>query len=142
MPNFSRDGHGVGERLARISTEMVRLHAKFYGKGPTRAKTRLVDNMVVCMLGDGLTTVERTMIDVGQHDSIHRMRRDFQRAMETEFRDVVERATGREVTAYVSMVNVDPDLTVELFFLSPSPTEEPEALADGAQSDGGPPADG
>jgi hypothetical protein len=67
------------------------------------------------------------------------MRRSFQQAMEDEFRRVVEEATGRTVIAYMSSINVDPDLAVELFVLEPlegadtaSDTPDPEAVsADG-----------
>src|SRR4051812_38614742 len=33
----------LGEMRATISREMVRLQAEYYGKGPTRAKTYIVD---------------------------------------------------------------------------------------------------
>lgn len=52
------------------------------------------------------------------------MRRSFQLAMEDEFGKVVEEATGRKVIAYMSSINVDPDLAVEIFVLEP--LEDPE----------------
>jgi hypothetical protein len=61
------------------------------------------------------------------------MRRSFQQAMEDEFRQVVEKATGRRVIAYMSSIHVDPDLAVEIFVLegdSPADVEpEPEDSA-------------
>jgi uncharacterized protein YbcI len=50
--------------LAEISTGLVSLHRKYYGKGPTKAKSYLVNDSV-CMLRGGFTTVERTLIDDG-----------------------------------------------------------------------------
>jgi uncharacterized protein YbcI len=116
-----------GEMLAQISTGLVQLHSRFYGKGPTKAKTHIVDDTVVSILRGGFTTVERTLIENGDHDSVYQMRRSFQQAMEDEFRSVVEAATGRRVIAYMSQIHTDPDLAIELFVLEPQeePQEEP-----------------
>jgi uncharacterized protein YbcI len=98
-----------------------------------------VSDTVVSILKGGFTTVERTLADTGQVESVYQMRRTFQQVMEDEFRQVVEDATGRKVIAYMSTVHVDPDLAVELFVLEP--------LAEGVEgearpsSDGGPPQD-
>jgi uncharacterized protein YbcI len=122
--------------LAQISTGLVQLHSRFYGKGPTKAKTHLVGDTVVAILRGGFTRVERTLIEAGQVESVYQMRRSFQQAMDDEFRRIVEEATGRTVLAYMSSIHVDPDLAVELFVLEPA--EEPERI-DGdtsASSDG------
>ena len=120
-----------GETLAQISTGLVQLHSRFYGKGPTKAKTYLVDDAVVSVLRSGFTRVERTLLDTGRVESVYQMRRSFQQAMDAEFRRVVEEATGRKVIAYMSSIHVDPDLAVELFVLEPVEGEaEPDAEGD------------
>jgi uncharacterized protein YbcI len=115
--------------LAQISTGLVQLHSRYYGKGPTRAKTHMVDGTVVSLLRGGFTTVERTLLDSGQIEPVYQMRRSFQQAMEEEFSRVVEEATGRKVIAYMSSINVAPELAVEIFVLEP---EEAAASEDGA----------
>jgi uncharacterized protein YbcI len=105
--------------LAQISTGLVQLHSRYYGKGPTKAKTHQVNDTIVCILRGGFTTVERTLLDTGQLESVYQMRRSFQQAMEDEFSRVVEEATGRKVIAYMSSIHVDPDLAVEIFVLEP-----------------------
>ena len=105
--------------LAQISTGLVQLHSRYYGKGPTKAKTHWVNDTVVSILRGGFTTVERTLIETGENDSVYQMRRSFQQAMEPEFRKVVEEATGRNVVAYMSQIHTDPDLAIELFVLEP-----------------------
>jgi uncharacterized protein YbcI len=114
--------------LAEISTHLVQLHSRYCGKGPTKAKTHMVDHTVVSILQGGFTTVERTLIDSGEGDSVHRVRRSFQQAMEDEFRSVVEEATGRTVIAYMSTVHLNPDLAVELFVLEPAEAPAESAL--------------
>jgi len=103
---------------------LVQLHSRYYGKGPTKAKTHLVDDTVVSILRGGFTRVERTLVDTGELESVYQMRRSFQQAMESEFRQVVEDATGRKVIAYMSSINVDPDLAVEIFALEPIEASE------------------
>jgi uncharacterized protein YbcI len=122
-----------GEVLAQISTGLVQLHSRFYGKGPTKAKTHMFDDTVVCVLRGGFTTVERTLLDTGELEPVYQMRRSFQLTMENDFRRIIEDATGRRVIAYMSSINFDPDLAVELFVLDslvePDPTEVAPAVA-------------
>ena len=33
-----------------------------YGRGPIKAKTYVLDNLIVCVLTDGFTAIERTMM--------------------------------------------------------------------------------
>ena len=118
-PGSASGGSARGEVLASISTGLVRLHSRYYGKGPTKAKTYLVSDTVVCMLRGGFTTVERTLIDEGNVDAVYQIRRSFQQAMEEHFTTVVEAATGRKVIAYLSQIHQDPDIAVEIFVLEP-----------------------
>jgi uncharacterized protein YbcI len=121
----TRRGSARGEVLASISTGLVGLHSRYYGKGPTKAKTYLVDDTVICILRGGFTTVERTLIDEGRVDTVYEIRRSFQQAMEEQFTTVVEEATDRKVIAYMSQIHQDPDLAVEIFVLEPSDEPEP-----------------
>jgi len=118
--------------LARISTHLVQLHSRYYGKGPTKAKTHMVNDTVISILRGGFTTVERTLIDLGDVDAVHSMRHSFQLAMEEQFTTVVEEATGRKVIAYMSQIHHNPDLAVEIFVLEPT-AEEALAATDGQE---------
>jgi uncharacterized protein YbcI len=96
----------------------------------------------VSILRGGFTRVERTLIETGEVESVYQMRRSFQQAMEDEFRQVVEEATGRRVIAYMSSIHVDPDLAIELFVLEPLDADAEAAPSldvagpDGAGPDG------
>jgi uncharacterized protein YbcI len=116
----ARQGTASGEVLAQISTGLVQLHSRFYGKGPTKAKTFLVDDTVICILRGGFTTVEQTLIRDGNVEAVYSIRRSFQDAMGEQFKAVVEQATGRTVIAYMSQIHQDPDLAVEIFVLESS----------------------
>jgi uncharacterized protein YbcI len=109
------------EAAAAISRELVSLHKQFYGRGPVRARTHLVDDTVLCVLEGGFTVVERTLIEVGRAAAVHDMRTSFQAAMRTA---VVESALARRVRAYLSQVHTDPDVAIELFLLEPESAAE------------------
>src|SRR5688572_3377476 len=110
--------HGK-QALAAISERLVSLHREYYGKGPTKAKTFLIDDTVLCLLQGGFTVVEKTLIDNGQQQAVHDIRHSFQVAMEGRFTSVVEQALSRNVIAYMSQVHNDPDISAELFVLEP-----------------------
>jgi uncharacterized protein YbcI len=111
------------QALAAISEALVTLHREYYGKGPTKAKTFLVNDTVLCMLKGGFTVVEKTLIANGNGQAVHDIRHSFQAVMEERFTNVVETALGRKVIAYMSQVHSDPDISAELFVLEPA--EEP-----------------
>jgi uncharacterized protein YbcI len=106
-----------GEVLAGISSGIVGLYREHFGKGPTKAKTYVLDDLVICVLRDGLTKVERTLFAKGRADSVREMRAAFQEAVTDKFNSVVEDLTGRKVLAFMSQAHVDPDLAIEVFFL-------------------------
>jgi uncharacterized protein YbcI len=107
-----------GEELAVVTNGIVGLFAEYYGRGPTRAKSYLLDDTyVVTVLRDTMTTVERTLADVGQGGQVRSVRLTFQEAMADSFKGVVESAFGRRVASYHSQLLIDADIGFELFVL-------------------------
>jgi uncharacterized protein YbcI len=45
------------------------------------------------------------------------MRHDFQRVMADRYRETIEELTGRKVVAFLSQAHVEPDITIEIFFV-------------------------
>jgi uncharacterized protein YbcI len=118
-PVEAPEGHArLGDDLAEITNGIVHLFSEYYGRGPTRAKTYMLeDRYVVTILRDTLTTVERTLAENGEVDLVRRVRLTFQEAMASSFKGVVERALRRKVIAYHSQILVSPDVGFEFFFL-------------------------
>jgi hypothetical protein len=48
------------------------------------------------------------------------MRHEFQTVMTKHFTDTIEKLTGRNVLAFLSQAHVDPDITIEIFFVDGS----------------------
>jgi uncharacterized protein YbcI len=89
-----------------------------YGRGPMKAKTYVLDDIiVVVMRGSGFTPLEQTIMDSGDPNRVVAMREDFQRVMAKRYRDTIRELTGRNVVAFISQAHVEPDITVEMFFV-------------------------
>ena len=57
------------------------------------------------------------MIDSGEPSRVVEMREDFQRVMAQDYKDTIEQLTDRRVLAFLSNAHVDPELTLEVFFV-------------------------
>jgi uncharacterized protein YbcI len=109
---------GGGKLLAAISTRIVAILREHYGRGPMKAKTYALDDIiVVVMRGSGFTSLEQTIMDSGEPDRVVAMRHDFQRMMTQRFTETIEELTGRNVVAFLSQAHVEPDITMEIFFI-------------------------
>ena len=106
-----------GALLSAISNQIVAIMREHYGRGPHRAKTYVIDDIVVCVLRNGFTAVEQTMVAGGQSDQVVVMRHEFQKLMAERYKDMIQELTGRTVVAFLSQAHLEPDLTVELFFV-------------------------
>ena len=51
-----------GELLTAISNKIVAILREHYGRGPVRAKTYVLDDLIVCVLRNGFTAIEQTMV--------------------------------------------------------------------------------
>jgi uncharacterized protein YbcI len=102
-----------------ISNAAVRLVRQYTGRGPTKAKTTITDDLVVIVMRDTLLQAERTLVEQGEGALVVNTRRRFQDAMREDYVAAVERLSGREVLAFLSDNVLDPDLAAEVFVLKP-----------------------
>ena len=110
-----------GAIRSAISQAVVQLHADHYGKGATQAKTYVWDdNVVVTVLRDVLTVAERTLVEADRADKVRELRATFQSSLEPTFRTAIEALTGRRVDSFMSQVDPDRGLGVEVFVLGPA----------------------
>jgi uncharacterized protein YbcI len=110
-----------GEVAAEISNGIVKLFSEYYGRGPVKAKTFLMDNYSVTVLEDTLTTAESTLVKAGREEKVRDFRLTFQGEMAGRFKGVVELATKRRVLTYQSQLTFDPDHCFEFFVLDGPP---------------------
>lgn len=114
------DGPLSGDRLlAAVTRSMTDLHERYHGRRPVSVQTQLMeDELLVCVMGDVYTEVEKTMIEVGRRGVVRQTRSEFQAAMESKFIAEVERLSGRRVETFLSDSHVGPDVEVEVFMLA------------------------
>ena len=107
-----------GKLLAQISTSIVAILRERYGRGPMKAKTYALDDIiVVVMRGSGFTALEQTIMDSGQPSRVVAMREEFQSVMAERYSKTIEELTGRKVLAFLSQAHVEPVLTIEMFLM-------------------------
>src|SRR4029453_2485309 len=83
-------GNRAGEQLAAVTNGIVKLFREYYGRGPTKAKSYLLDDrIVVCVLEETMTRVEKTLVDNGHGHKVRELRLTFQEAMAHEFKQCV-----------------------------------------------------
>ncbi len=107
-----------GAVVADLSREIVKLHARLYGRGPTKARSYLHSDYAVCVLEEIFTTAERTLIEAGSGEHVRDTRKRLQETVRQEFIDTVERITGRTVRVYLSQVDVEASLALEFFIFT------------------------
>ena len=111
-----------GAPSAMISTSAVQLLHEYTGRGPTKAKTVISEDLVTILVADTLTRGERKLVDNGDADEVLHLRHHYQHIMRPELVAIVERQLKRKVIAFMSQNHIDPDLAVEVFVLEPTET--------------------
>ena len=122
-----------GELSVKISNRMVQMLHRYTGRGPTKARTTIGSDHVLVMLGDTLTTGERTLLEAGYGEAVMITRRRYQDVMRPEAVGMVEELTGRTVVGFMSDNHASPDLGVEVFVLQPN--GKPAELQEGESND-------
>jgi uncharacterized protein YbcI len=112
-----------GSVAAAISNAMVRLMNEYTGRGPTKARTYINDNLITIVLQDTLTKGERSLVRDGEINLVLANRKAYQRTMASDLIASVEELSGRKVLAFLSDNHIDPDYAVEAFILAPREQE-------------------
>jgi len=102
-----------------ISTGSVQIVRRYTGRGPTRARTAITDDLVTILMRDTLTTGERNLVEAGAHERVLELRATYQQVMRDELVALVESQIHRKVEAFMSNNHTDPDVAVEIFVLAP-----------------------
>lgn len=108
-----------GSKLAAISNHVVRVVSDYTGRGPTKARSYLNENIVTVVLQDTLTKGERSLVGDDRDDLVLTMRKAYQSTMRSDLVAGIEEILGRKVTAFLSDNHIDPDVGVEVFLLAP-----------------------
>jgi uncharacterized protein YbcI len=114
--------------LEEISRSVVRLHKEYIGQGPTKARTYIGEDLVVCVLQGGFSSAERTLLEHGRTGAVIDQRHALDEALRQPLTDTIERLVERKVIGFTSAVQPEGELSTMVCLL------EPERPAHGAAS--------
>ena len=119
QPQDATRGEHAG-LLEEITRSVVRLHKEYIGHGPTKARTYISDDVVVCVLRGALTKVERRLVDLGQTGAVIQQRLAIDEALRQPLSDTIERLLKRRVVGFTSAIQPAGELSTLVFLLAPS----------------------
>lgn len=120
---------GSDERLsggalnAALANELGKLVAEFTGRGATRSRAFVHQDLVVCLLQDGATRGEQNLVAAGRSELVRLQRDALQQAMARQLIAAVERLTGRTVRTFLSGTDEEGMSAIEAFVLEPEPPD-------------------
>lgn len=106
-----------GSTGTEISNALVALLRQHLGRGPERSRAIVSEDLVVWSAWGGLSAAERTLVEAGRADLVRSQRADFDLVMRERYEEVVARATGRRVIAFMGGTQGDTDMTILVFAL-------------------------
>ena len=113
----ARVDENLPSAASQVSTRMVQLMLKHTGRGPTRARATMSENLLVIVFEDALTRGETTLVAAGEGEAVARQRRVFDQVMRREATQMVEELTGRRVRSVMSDFDPANNLAASVFVL-------------------------
>jgi uncharacterized protein YbcI len=123
-PEPALESQSGASLLSSISREMVKAMKTYYGRGPTKAKSYLMDDLLLIVMRGGITEAEKTLLDAGESDAVRAFRQRFENVMCERLVGTIEQLTDRKVLTYQSQVLFDPPTVIEVFIFD-KPLERP-----------------
>lgn len=126
-----------GSLSAAISNAIVGITAEYTGRGPTKARTSIRDDVILVLMQETLTKAERSLLAAGQDAFVLETRTRHQNTMRDAYVAAVEELTERKVLAFMSANHLEPDMGAELFVLEPAGSAGADCLPTREKSDRG-----
>jgi uncharacterized protein YbcI len=121
-PTTRRSARGAA--ASAISNAVVAAFKRSCGKGPTKVKAYMLEDLVAIVARDTLTTLERTLVRGGHEQLVRQARRALDDAVAEECGAAIEQATGQRVVGWQTEIDPSADRTVALVHLQPSPVTD------------------
>jgi len=127
--SHARERLSGGALNAAIANELGKLIADFTGRGATKSRAFIHQDLVVCVFEDGATKSERNLVAAGKSDLVRLQRDALQHAVGPQLVEAVERLTSRTVRTFLSGTDEEGGSSIEAFLLEPeAPAGEPTAV--------------
>jgi uncharacterized protein YbcI len=122
-----------GQLAEQISLKVVQMIKEHGDRGPTKCRTYIDDDLVIVLMRGGYSRLENTLFDDGKWLDVRTNRQTFQDTMEGRLTEMIQRLTGRQISAFMSASHQHPDLQIEMFLLDRGAAER-QSSADPAVS--------
>lgn len=101
-----------------ISQAMVALYKEYMGRGPTKVRTTVTKDTILCLAQDSLTKAERKLAERDQARFVREIRGRFQDVMKDDAVAMIERLSERKVVSFLSDHDPIADIAIEAFVLA------------------------
>ena len=108
-----------GALNAALANELGKLIADFTGRGATRSRAFVHQDLVVCLLEDGVSKAEQNLAAAGKAHLVRHHRDALQYTMGPQLIAAVERLTNRSVRTFLSGTDEGGSSAIEVFVLAP-----------------------
>jgi uncharacterized protein YbcI len=108
-----------GALAAAVARSTVQLLNQHTGRGPTKARAYITDELITVVLRDTLNQGERSLAREGKLDVVLGVRKAYQETMGPSLISAIEGHSGRRVIAFLSANHLDPDIAIESFVMGP-----------------------
>ena len=123
------DRFSDGQLATAIASMVVQVLRQYTGRGPTKSRTYVNEDLIVVVLQGTFTPAERSLVADGKGDVVLTSRRALHNIMRADLIAGVEELTGRTVFAFLSDNSIEPDVKIKSFLLAPQPTPAARAAA-------------
>lgn len=114
---------------------MVQLYKEAFGRGPTKARTTFAGpDLVLVLLEDAFTVTERTLLSLGEIETLRESRLVVQEALEERARSAVQGALGRQTLAFITGIDPRRGVAINLFTLDPVAADDGHRDGAGART--------
>ena len=123
-----------GELNAALARQIVQVHRRYVGRGPSRARAFYRDNVVVVILSDVMTRAEQTLAACGRRDAVLAGRDNIVSAIRPQLEQTIEALTGCHVEDVLSDMSPETDMASMVVVLDrPVPSGDPVEAAHSAE---------
>lgn len=126
-------GPPLADPRGQIAGDILQVHQDSYGTGAGEVAVHILDDVVIVILDElELSPAEITLLEGGSREAVVTMREEFQSTIGATFGAIVERATGRRVTSFLSNTSLPARYSIEIFRLEGAevPRVEPDEQLD------------
>ena len=124
MPAVQRAYASEGKLATAISGMVVQTLREHTGRGPTKSRTYLNDDLICVVLQGTLSGPEQRLIADGKSELVLNTHHAFKAIVQADLVAGVETLTGRRVIAFLCDKSIEPDVKVKSFLLAPEGTAE------------------